>query len=285
MDILLLKTFMTVVAEGSFSAAAEAMSCVQSNVTARIRRLEDHLGQPVFERGRGGAKLTQFGWRLRRHAEDLLARVEAAERDLLDAAGEAAPFRLGAMESTAAGRLPALLRDLRAHCPRAPISVRTGPTGELLKDLWERRLDAAFLAGPVDAARFRSVLAFRERLVRVESASMQAPGPLLAFRATCSYRAKADAWLRSEGLSDTEVIEMGTFDGILGCVKAGVGFAIVPAHAIQRHVGKRDLAIEDLPEPYSRSETLLAWRLDHAVTTAHNALITLLKSSPQGAAS
>ncbi len=277
MDFLLLKTFMTVVAEGSFSAAAEAMSCVQSNVTARIRRLEDHLGQPVFERGRGGAKLTQFGWRLRGHAEDLLARVEAAERDLLDAAGEAAPFRLGAMESTAAGRLPALLRDLRARCPRAPISVRTAPTGELLKDLWERQLDAALVAGPVDATRFHSLLAFRERLVRVESASVPASGPLLAFRATCSYRAKADAWLRSEGLSDTEVIEMGTFDGILGCVEAGVGFAVVPARTIEIQRARRDFAIEELPEPYGRSETLLAWRLDHAVTAAHDALIEMLK--------
>ena len=62
MDLQLLRTLVSVADQGSFSAAAAlSMNCVQSNITLRIKRLEDHFGQPIFERGRGGARLTAFG--------------------------------------------------------------------------------------------------------------------------------------------------------------------------------------------------------------------------------
>jgi len=216
MDILLLRTFMSIIETGSFSASAQEMHCVQSNITSRIRRLETHLGQPVFERGRGGARVTEFGQLLRQHAEDLLPRFDAAERDLLDAAGVSAPLRLGAMETTAAARLPSMLKALKQLCPTAPISLRTGPTGELVSLLWGRKIDTAFVASPIDESRFRSVPAFREHLVLARSATNDQAGPLLAFRSGCSYRATAESWLRSDGKSDTEIIEMGTLEGILG---------------------------------------------------------------------
>lgn len=281
MDIVLLKTFLAVVAAGSFSAAAEIMCCVQSNITARVRRLEAHLGQPVFERGKGGAHLTVFGELLRTHAQDLIDRFEMSERVLLDAAGRSAPLRLGAMETTTAGRLPPILNALRQECPTAPISLRTGPTGELLSLLWDRKIDAAFVAGPVDENRFRSKAAFHERLVLVRPAqSAQAPndyaGSLLAFRTGCSYRATAEEWLRSQGKSDTDVIEMGTLDGILGCVEAGMGFAVVPERTVSAHNGGA-LDAMPLPEPYSDSTTHLTWRNDHVPTVAHKSLCALIE--------
>jgi len=285
MDIVLLRTFLAVAAAGSFSAAAQAMSCVQSNITARIRRLEQHLGQAVFERGKGGAKLTVFGQRLRTHAEDLLARFEAAERDLLDAAGASAPLRLGAMETTTAARLPPILKALRQSCPSAPISLRTGPTAELLSLLWQRDIDAAFVAGPIDKDRFRGLEAFRERLVLVRAAKAAAAGnshdgtpeSLLAFRAGCSYRATAEAWLRSQGKADTEIIEMGTLEGILGCVEAEMGFALVPRRAVKGYSGTAALKLSPLSKPYGDTVTYLVWRHDHAVSRAHKILCDLIK--------
>jgi DNA-binding transcriptional LysR family regulator len=285
MDIVLLKTFLAVIAAGSFSAAAQVMCCVQSNITARVRRLEDHLGQPVFERGKGGAQLTVFGELLRSHAQDLIDRFEAAERVLLDAAGRSAPLRLGAMETTTASRLPPVLNALRKSCPTAPISLRTGPTGELLSLLWERKIDAAFVAGPIDDDRFRSMAAFHERLVLVQPAPSNqtaddGAGSLLAFRTGCSYRATAEEWLRSQGKSDTDVIEMGTLDGILGCVEAGMGFAVVPQRTVGAHNGGGALATTPLPKPYADSTTYLAWRHDHTTTAAHAALCALIERNP-----
>lgn len=279
MDLVLLRTFLAVAETGSFSAAAAELNCVQSNVTARIRRLEQHLTQPVFERGRGGASLTELGERLRGHAEEIVARVEAAERDLLDAAGASAPLRLGSMETTAAVRLPDVLKRLRNDCPKAPVSLRTGTTGELLRLLWQRKIDAAFVAGPLDS-RFRGVVAFRERLVAARARTAVVADTLFAFRTGCSYRTTAEAWLRGLGRGDADIVEMGTLEGILGCVEAGMGVAVLPASAVGARHGAEPLDITALPDPLQHVETLLAWRYDRAPTHAHRALIAQFRPPP-----
>lgn len=281
MDRQLLKTFVAVAEAGSFSAAAPRLHCVQSNVTTRIKRLEDQLGGALFERGRGGAQLTQLGERLRYHAEDLLTRFEAAERDLLDAASRSAPLRLGAMESTAAVRLPHLLKALTQACPTAPISLHTGPTAELLSLVWQQKLDAAFVAGPVDASRFQSLVGFRETLVMAQATEPSATAPLLSFRSGCSYRAVAEAWLRSLGKSDTRILDMGTLDGILGCVEAGIGFAVAPQAAVTAYRNAEALRVSALPPAFAISETHLVWRRDSAMTTAHRTLCDLI-ARPEG---
>lgn len=276
MDLRLLKTFLRVADSGSFSAAAGELHCVQSNVTARIRQLEQHLGQPVFDRGRGGARLTGFGERLMAHARDLVARFEAAERDLLDAAGAAAPLSLGAMETTAAVRLPGLLQQLKQRCPTAPVSLRTAPSGELQTLLWERRLDMAFIAGPVDENRFRGVPAFLERLVRVTPRAGETGPALLAFGRGCSYRAQGESWLRASGRADVEVVEMGSMEGILGCVLAGMGFALAPESAVRRYRDLDALRVDPLPEGFDDIPIHLVWRLDHRLSRAGEGLCDLL---------
>ncbi|MEO1470564.1 MAG: LysR family transcriptional regulator [Pseudomonadota bacterium] len=279
---MLLRTFEAVIRAGSFSGAARALACVQSNITARIRRLEGHYGQPLFDRGKGGASLTPLGERLHAHAVDLLARLDAVERDMLDASGAAAGLRLGAMETTAAGRLPRLLAALRAAHPAAPVSLAAGPTGELLADVWARRLDAALVAGPVDTDRFRGVEAFRERLVLVRPVE-GAAGPLLAFRRSCSYRGAAEAWLRATGRADTEIVELGTLDGMIGCVEAGMGIAVLPEQVVAPRAGP-GLAVDPLPDAIADTVTHLVWRLDHRPSRVHETLVGLIAGqAPTGA--
>ena len=276
MDIQLLRTFVAVADKGSFSAAAADLACAQSNVTGRIKRLEGHFGQSLFDRGRAGASLTPFGETAYAGATDLIARFDTTERDLLDRAGAAAALRLGAMETTAAARLPKLIKSLKDACPRAPISLATGPTGHLLTQLWDRKLDAAFVAAPVDADRFASTLAFRETLTIAHTGATPPAGPYLAFRQGCSYRATALEWLRHEGRLDTEIVEMGTFEGILGCVEAGMGFAVAPERAIRTYRPAKSLTLTPLPKRFARVDTLLAWRRDTRPTQALTELKKLL---------
>jgi len=275
MDIVLLKTFVAVVESGSFSGAAQELHCVQSNVTSRIRRLEDHFGQKVFQRSKAGARLTEFGQRLHGRAVELLHQFAIAERELLEAAGTGAPLRLGSMETTAAVHLPALLKRLKTQSS-APISLTTGPTADLLARIWERKIDAAFVAGPVDADRFHAVKAFSEKLVVARAPVSGEHDPLLVFRHGCSYRATALAWLTSIGRSDTEVTEMGTLEGILGCVEAGLGFAVTPERAVLGYRNADQLLLEPLSEPFRNVDTYLVWRIDHTPVDAHRKLLAVL---------
>ena len=84
MDASDLKVFETVARLGGISRAAQALNTVQSNVTARVRQLEQELGTPLFERHARGVTLTAAGRRLLPYAaevKDLLARARLAVMD------------------------------------------------------------------------------------------------------------------------------------------------------------------------------------------------------------
>lgn len=206
MDYLLLKTFLSVCEQGSFSRAAEVMNCVQSNITARIKRLEGHFDQTLFERGRGGAQTTHFGETLREQAQRLVFIHEQTEQELLAAAGKSGIYRLGSMETTAGVRLPTFLKQLSVQCPQARLSLHTAPTGDLTSMVWDRKLDAALVAGPIDHSRFHCEPIFDETLVVARPVKGQAQLSLLAFRSACNYRSIANQWLRETGNSDMPVM-------------------------------------------------------------------------------
>ncbi len=284
MDLRLLRTFLAVVETGSFTAAAQMLNCVQSNVTSQIRRLEDEFGQRLFHRGKAGARLTWFGEVMRARAEAILRLVGESEAELREAAGSAAPLNIGTLETVAATHLPAVLKHVRTRCADAQISLRTGPTAVLRTLLWQRDIDAAFLAGPVDDDQFRSIRAFREDLVCVRPKAGSEAAPLLAFPSGCSYRAMAERWLDKTTPGTPQIIDLGSLDGILGCVDAGLGFAVIPRSALGTYRGHENFAVSPLPHPFDAVEIHLAWRHDHRPVAAHRALIGMFSTAGSDAA-
>ena len=276
MDITQLLTFLTVADTGSFSAAGEQLRSVQSNVTARIRKLEASVGGPLFERSKAGARLTPLGERLAYHAREIVARVEQAKADLGDIVGKGAPLRLGAVDTTAGHRLPDLLHGLYQALPAAEVTLTTAHSGELMRAVWGRGLDAAFVVGPVDPDRFHCVRAFTERMVEVRHADTDAADILLAFPDGCSYRAAARDWLAATGRSDVPVRDFGSMDAILGCIAAGMGFAVTPQSAVRHHSAAARLTLRPLTGRHGRSETVLIRRIDTRPTRTLDVLSELL---------
>ncbi len=288
-DVTLLHTFRAVVEEGSFSAAGARLNCVQSNVTARIKRLEGRLGARLLERGRGGAKTTPFGALTYDRVSEALDGLSNMENDLREAAGSSSVLRLGAMETTAAARLPKVLASLRQRCPKAQVSLKTAPTGPLLDLVWRHELDAAFVAGPIDKDRFHGVRAFNEELVALwrsetagddgEVSDLPELGlPLLAFPEGCSYRGSAQAWLRSAGRADVSVTEMGSLDAIIGCAAAGMGLSVVPRAAADRSPEAAQMQSYALPKAFGDVKTFLIWRYDREPGQTLSRLIQILRS-------
>lgn len=276
MDIVQLRTFLSVAETGSFSAAGQALNSVQSNITTRIRKLEDDVGGALFERGRGGAQLTPLGERLMPHARDILHRIDTARADVLDAAGQAAPLRLGALETTAGARLPPVMKALYGRHPSSEITLQTGTSGGLMADVWARRLDAAFVGAPVDPDRFNAIPAYTERLLVARPRDAVAPPALLAFPSGCIYRAAAEAWLQQSGKADMTVRDLGSLESILGLVEAGLGFTVAPETAILGYRAANALDLTPLPAPHDVSETVLCWRIDHRVTAPLRSLRDLV---------
>jgi LysR family transcriptional regulator, cell division regulator len=238
MDISTLVTFLSVAEHGSVSLAAQDLNTVQSNVTGRIRRLEDELDASLFIRHSRGVKLTASGEIMLAYAKRVLQLVDDARRAVKNSAGEAGTIRIGSMETTAAVRLTDTVADFHRRFPVATLTLTTAPADQLVRQTLEWGIDGAFVAGPVDHPDLVSVPICKEELVLVSArAQKRAPEEertLLVFPMGCAYRARAEAFLRRTGGVPIRLMELGTLDGILGCVAAGVGLTLMPRSIVDR---------------------------------------------------
>ena len=155
-DLDSLEIFRTVVSEGGVIRAAGKLNRVQSNVTTRIRQLEERLGHKLFLRQGRSLALAPAGRKLLPYADRLLRLAEEAEGELRSEV-PAGTFRLGSLESTAGSRLPPVLSRYHKLYPGVVVELVSGTTGALLKRLEAFEVEAAFVSQPFSAAGFESV--------------------------------------------------------------------------------------------------------------------------------
>src|SRR3954447_594491 len=140
----------------SFVAAARELGYTQSAISQQVARLEAAVGQRLVERAGGPrpVSLTEAGTLLLRHADAIVAQLDAAQADMAALAeGAAGPLRVGIFQSVGARILPGLLRRFREEWPRVEVRVREETdAAELLKLLEHGDLDLSFadlpLTGP-----------------------------------------------------------------------------------------------------------------------------------------
>jgi DNA-binding transcriptional LysR family regulator len=302
-DLNDLETFAAVARTGTMTRAAEQLATVQSNVTARIRLLERELGAPLFHREARGVSLTSAGQRLLPYAERVGELVREARRALADDGHPRGPLVVGSLETTAGLRLPPVLAAYAARYPDVDLTLRTGTTAELVGEVLGRRLEAALVAGPVEHPELceQSVLVEelvvatapgvanlddllvastealprrRGRRVGAQAAVVGNPSSaatdlkLVLFRRGCSYRERFERYLADRGISRLRVLELGTLDGILGCVAAGLGVTLLPRAVFARHHAAGSVALHPLPPELARVETVLVRRHDAYVSPA-----------------
>src|SRR3954469_4490560 len=166
--------FFAAVAEtGGIGRAAAVLNTVHSNVTARIRSLEQALHTPLFYRGTRGVTLTRAGGRLLPYARQVSRLLADAEQAVLSDETPRGPLRLGSMETTAALRLPKLLTAYASSYPEVDIELETGPPETLIASVLERKIEAAFVSGPVSHEDLTAVPVLEEKLVLVADARVR----------------------------------------------------------------------------------------------------------------
>ncbi len=262
MELAELEIFRAVAIEQSVTRAARALARAQSNVTTRIKQLESELGVALFHRDSKRMTLTPEGHRLLNYANQLLTLAEEARQSIRGDA-PSGRLRVGAMESTAAVRLPTRLVRYHTAWPDVRVEIQTGTTAALVADVLNHRLDCAMVAHPANAAPHEADMAelgpglegtwlFSESLVLVLPAGhpeVHTPDDLrvrelAAFTRGCTYRGIAEAWLQ-QGANDSRqhdarhhiaVQEMASYHAILASVSAGTAVGIVPSSllALQR---------------------------------------------------
>jgi DNA-binding transcriptional LysR family regulator len=239
--LTLLQTFKVVVEEGGVLKAADVLGCAQSNVSTRVKQLEQFLNVPLFERHGKRLELSEAGQRYLPYVERIFALVEEAAASARDEASRTPRLRFGAMESTAAVHLPGVLASMRKAFPGLEMQLEVGAEPALSQLVLQHRLDMAITARVSERAGLQYEIGFDEPLVVIAlqdpaelltQAPLHAP-TLLAFHEGCPYRAIALRWLEARHIACSRVVSFGTFGGVLGCAAAGMGIAVVPHRLVE----------------------------------------------------
>ena len=144
-----IKTFLWVARMGGFRRAAEHLNLSQPAVSARIATLEEELRVPLFERDTKGLALTRNGAMLMSYAEQMLFVQEEIKARVANTAEMDGLFRIGASETIAQSWLPDFLKAFSQAYPRISLDLTVDISRDLREGLLTRRLDVAFLMGPV----------------------------------------------------------------------------------------------------------------------------------------
>lgn len=283
-DLESLRIFRTVVDEGGIVRAATKLNRVQSNVTTRIRQLEEHVGARLFRREGRNVRLSAEGQKLLGYADRLLRLADEAVSEMRTGKPRGV-FRLGSLESTAGSRLPPLLSRYHAMFPEVVVELVTGTTGALIKRLASFEIEAAFVSEPFCAPHLQSRPVFEEQLVLVTSrmvGELSQPADLrsstlIAFAQGCSYRKRVEEWLATDHIVPDRVLEFASYQAMIACVAAGTGFAVVPKSVLSDLRSSKGIRQHDLPRRYALSRTHLMWNGE--VSPTLNGLISLFADS------
>ena len=167
-DLESMAIFKAVVEEGGVVRAAAKLHRVPSNVTKRIRQLEEYLGVRLFRRQGRTLSLSAEGRTLHNYSLRLLRLADEAVNELRTGKARGT-FRLGALESTAGTRLAPILSRYHAEFPGVVVELVTGTTGNLINRVVNFDIEAAFVSEPFISSELTSAPVFNEELVLITS--------------------------------------------------------------------------------------------------------------------
>lgn len=289
MDLIQLEMFNAVARTGSITQAAQKVHRVPSNLTTRIRQLEADLGVELFIRENQRLRLSPAGHSFLRYSQQILALVDEAR---MVVAGDEPQglFSLGSLESTAAVRIPPTLALYNQRYPKIQFDLATGPSGTMIDGVTEGRLSAAFVDGPVMHPALEGVPVYQEEMMivtpkghaPVNRASDVNGTSIYAFRANCSYRRHFESWFHADRATPGRIHEMESYHGMLACVIAGAGLAMIPRSMLESMPGHHQVDAWPLAEKWRWLTTWLVWRRG-GMTRQLEAFISLLDEAPQPA--
>lgn len=281
MDASDLRVFEAVARLGGINRAAAELNTVQSNVTNRIRLLEEKLGTRLFERLSRGVALTPAGRRLLPYAHGVRDLLDDARRAVADDGVPRGLLTIGVVETTAALRVTPLIATYLTSCPQVELVMRTGTTGELIEKVLDRRVEGAFVCGPAHHPELAQEKFYREELVVLAAPAVRdldafltkPETKMVVLRASCSYRQRLEEILARRGVVGMRMLEFGTLEAIIGCISAGLGLTLLPRDLIGT-IWKADrVSVHPLPKRDAMVDTVFVRRRDGQVSSALKAFL------------
>lgn len=285
MDLQQLETFLTVVEERSFSRAAQRLLRTQPAVSQVIRKLEDELGEPLFERASRDGSLTAAGEVLRAYAERMVGlREEAASavRELKTL--ERGQLNLAANEYTTLYLLP-LLDRFRHISPHISLTVQRALASRIPDDLLARRAELGVLSFRPDPELFGSVMVYSDAVAFLVHAGHPLAGRrrahlrelgaqnFVAHNVASPLRRQIIATFAQHKTPLNIGVELPSLEAVKRFVAMGNGVAFMPEIAAAREIERGELVKVPIAEVKLERQLRLAYR--RAAVLSHSAVAFL----------
>jgi DNA-binding transcriptional LysR family regulator len=272
-ETVLLQSFVTVAEELNFRRSAERLGLDQSALSRRIRKLEEHLGAPLFERTTREVRLTPAGRSFYRAAASILAETgRALDEARRIAQGKAGRVRVGYMAFAATDLLPRTVALFRQRHPEVALDLRYIRTQGQKVALANDEIDAGLLIGPFENADYHAVTLRSEHLFAVAPPTdpLFEDGPVTPLRVADrplvlgdlgnwgEFRFWLDELFTPLGLAPRPALEASNTLAISGLVARGLGVTIYP-ESLARALPP-GLEARPIEDPRFVSETVLAWK-------------------------
>ena len=289
MELRQLRYAVAVAAYRHFTKAAASVPVAQPALSHQVKLLELELGIELFERSRGGVRLTEAGEIFIARARRALAEVDAARDEIAALKGLASGrLVLGAMQALASLDLPRLLATFHAAHPGIEVSLREDSTRDMFMMAARGEIDLAIAALDVDRpAGLDAIPLVREPVLMAvpaahplahrESVAVQdfRHETFIFFGQGTGLRTITEKAAERAGFTPRASFETGSLDRLLALVSEGLGVALVPASTVR---GPRPPGIAALPVSPAIDRTVGAvWRADHRHTPATAAFLALLR--------
>ena len=261
MEVRQLDALLAVAEEGSFTAAADRLHTVQSNVSDHVRQLEAELGVQLLVRGRRGTVPTEFGVRVLDRARAIRSEIEALHKDVLMLQGlDTGHATLGVVGTVSRSLVPVVVAEMRRIAPGLSLRLTEGASERLALEVAARQLASAVVTEPVSDPRLVVEHLRDEELVALVPASFAmgsgktvaltklAREPLILPPEGNPLRDELETAARAERVELRVPIEVEGVRLIADLVASGAGVSILPEGAVpEENRALRSLRIARMP--------------------------------------
>lgn len=280
MELSDIDIILAVARSGKISQAAKALNYAQSNVTTRIKKLEQEYQVQLFNRFPKGVVLTSKGEQFVQYATRIRDLLNDLEQDMTDPGEPSGTLKIGIVETAASSRFMEILNEYQVTYPEVSISLVNATSPKVLrKKIQEYEIDGAFISGTCVKEGLKVEYEMQDT-VHIISKRMDVPPESLCqvswvvFPKGCPYREMTEEYLQEEGLSARNMIEVSTMDNLLSCVESGIAFTIMPCSVV--HKKPDEFSVYDLAERFTHTTTAFVRGEDRYVSSALDQFVKLL---------
>jgi DNA-binding transcriptional LysR family regulator len=289
MELFQLEAFLAVVREGSFSSAARALYRTQPAISQTIKKLEEEIGRPLFDRSSRRGELTDAGRVLAEHAERLINLRQGAMAALDDVRQlRAGRVTVAANELTCLYLLPVLHEYRRLH-PAVHVTVQRALASRVPAQVLDYGADFGLVTYRPDTSALQSVVVYHDELAFVvppthplakrDQVSISELGSesFIAHHVASPYRQRVIDTFAKRRVELRMPVQMPTIEAIKKFVAMGNGVALLPAITVESELARREFVRVEVPELAFDRKLRLVHRREGTLSYAAQALLSVAR--------